>query len=67
MPIDESKLRKELVDGLMESIAALVKTSINLVTVVSTRYISKGEFEKVVQLHKDIQETLSKYNLENLD
>lgn len=67
MPIDESELRKDLVDGLMESITALVKTSINLIAVVSSRYISKGEFEKVVQLHKDIQEIMSKYDLENLD
>lgn len=67
MPSKEDNLRKEIIDGLMESVAALVKTSINLIAEVSSRYISQGKLEKVVQLHKDIQETMSKYNFDNAD
>ena len=67
MPDNSENIRENIVNGLMEAVTACVKTSISLVDVYSRQYISKGEFEKLISMHRDIQKVLGTYEIGVVD
>ena len=58
MAENEVNVREQIVDGLMEAITNVVKTSIRIIDLTSRMYISQGRFEDLISLHRDIQKVL---------